>query len=242
MIDRLARPTPGFAALLVVMWLSATLLFFVFSAADIAVSTFFFETSPCDPGANPPCGRFWPLYVEVLVELRGFFHVLPMIAVTAIAIWIARDLYSGHRLDDASLRLKAALVGAFALGPGLMVNVVLKDHWGRPRPRTVDLFGGKLPFEPAGSFGGQCHDNCSFVSGEAAGVFILPLIALLAPPRWRGRLFAALAVVALAASLLRVAFGAHFLSDAVLGGLSTIVVFAAVAAGLERLAAARRAQ
>ena len=27
--------------------------------------------------------------------------------------------------------------GPAALGPGLVVNVLFKDHWGRPRPREV---------------------------------------------------------------------------------------------------------
>jgi hypothetical protein len=28
------------------------------------------------------------------------------------------------------------------LGPGLLVNLVFKDHWGRPRPRQVVALGG----------------------------------------------------------------------------------------------------
>jgi len=40
-------------------------------------------------------------------------------------------------------------------------------------------------------------------------------------------------VVAVAMAGLRVAFGAHYLSDAVLGFLSTIIVFAVLAAGAE---------
>jgi lipid A 4'-phosphatase len=35
----------------------------------------------------------------------------------------------------------------FLLGPGLIVNVILKDHWGRPRPRQVDLFGGTMQYQ-----------------------------------------------------------------------------------------------
>jgi membrane-associated phospholipid phosphatase len=123
-----------------------------------------------------------------------------------------------------------------------VVNVLLKDHWGRPRPRATDLFGGVSPFVPAGEISHYCASNCSFVSGEAAGVFMLPLLALLALPSFRKPLFWLLTAFAALAALLRVAFGAHWLSDAMLGGLSTWVVFAVLAAWIERLAVAGSAQ
>ena len=34
------------------------------------------------------------------------------------------------------------LVLVAALGPGLLINVVFKDHYGRPRPREVQELGG----------------------------------------------------------------------------------------------------
>ena len=33
------------------------------------------------------------------------------------------------------------------IGPGLLVNAVFKDHWGRPRPRQIQEFGGKWEFK-----------------------------------------------------------------------------------------------
>lgn len=34
-----------------------------------------------------------------------------------------------------------------AIGPGLIINTILKDNWGRPRPRNITEFGGKYDFE-----------------------------------------------------------------------------------------------
>ncbi len=34
------------------------------------------------------------------------------------------------------------------LGPGLLVNAVFKEYWGRPRPREVVQFGGQRAFVP----------------------------------------------------------------------------------------------
>lgn len=37
-----------------------------------------------------------------------------------------------------------------ALGPGLLVNVILKNHLGRPRPQELIEFGGKQQFTQTG--------------------------------------------------------------------------------------------
>ncbi|MFH1679768.1 MAG: phosphatase PAP2 family protein [Candidatus Eisenbacteria bacterium] len=64
------------------------------------------------------------------------------------------------------------LVLALLVGPGLLVNVVLRDHWGRPRPRDLALVGGEeahwevLERRP----GGEGH---SFPSGHASSAFYL---------------------------------------------------------------------
>ena len=42
------------------------------------------------------------------------------------------------------------LIATMALGPGLMANVLLKDHWGRSRPIDVKQFGGNERLSPGG--------------------------------------------------------------------------------------------
>ena len=67
-----------------------------------------------------------------------------------------------------------------ALGPGLLVNGLLKEHWSRPRPGEVVEFGGSLaptPWDPRG----RCEQNCSFVSGETSGAAWTVAPALLLP-------------------------------------------------------------
>jgi len=60
------------------------------------------------------------------------------------------------------------LMLTLALGPGLLVNSVLKEHSGRARPvQTVD-FGGTQQFSAAWVWADQCRTNCAFVSGHAA--------------------------------------------------------------------------
>ena len=77
------------------------------------------------------------------------------------------------------------LVVTLALGPGVITNLVLKDHWHRPRPIDVTEFGGSFRFTPWWDPRGPCADNCSFVSGEPSGAFWTLSAAALAPLQYR---------------------------------------------------------
>jgi lipid A 4'-phosphatase len=109
------------------------------------------------------------------------------------------------------------------MGPGLVTNVVLKDHWGRARPKQVIEFGGAKAFTPPLIPTHQCANNCSFVSGEAASIFMPFYAAGLLMPQWGAVVLAAGTLCGLAAGFVRISQGAHFLSD---------VIFAAVFMGL----------
>jgi len=119
------------------------------------------------------------------------------------------------------------MVLSLALGPGLLVNVGLKDHWHRPRPVQVTAFGGPDAFRPFDTRDGQCRRNCSFVSGEGSSSFWTVAPALLAPPPWRTLALGAALLFAAATGLLRMAFGGHFLSDTLFAALLTWFVIAA---------------
>lgn len=242
MAGKFPHATPRLAAILALVWLALCVAFYWAPQIDIAFSEMFFRARACLTGEAAPCGTFPAASDAVLAGVRSIFHGLPAIAIGVVALHMAILAVAGRRFGDTTQRLRLALVATFALGPGLVVNVLLKNHWGRPRPVATDLFGGVSPFVPAGEISHYCASNCSFVSGEVAGVFMLPLLALLAPPSSRKPLFLLLAAMASLAALLRVAFGAHWLSDAVLGGLSTWVVFAVLMAWIERLAVAGSAQ
>ncbi len=116
------------------------------------------------------------------------------------------------------------LIATIAIGPGLIVNLGLKDHWHRPRPSQTQEFNGPSPFRPWYEDDGACKKNCSFVSGEAATGFWMVAPASVLPPPWRGPAIVAAFAFGVGASLLRMAFGGHYLSDVLLGGLVTLIV------------------
>ena len=107
------------------------------------------------------------------------------------------------------------------LGPGLLVNAIGKDHWGRPRPKQLQEFGGADTYITAGAIGPVAKDHKSFPSGHASmGFFLLAGYFV-----WRGRR-PLLARVSLAAGLVmggaigwaRIVQGGHFLSDVIWAG------------------------
>jgi membrane-associated phospholipid phosphatase len=165
---------------------------------------------------------------QALRFARDFFRVTPFVVLTLYAaLWLAKR--RGTKLRWApSGRAVIFLIATIAIGPGLIVNLGLKDHWRRPRPYQTQDFNGASPFRPWYEMDGACKRNCSFVSGEAATGFWMVAPASVLPPLWRAPAIAAAFAFGAGASLLRLAFGGHYLSDVLLGGLITLIVVEAL--------------
>jgi len=183
-------------------------LFLLFPDIDLAASRLFY-----DPRAG--FGLAWGPAVALERSIPWITGLI--IALVAVGtLWL---LSTGRPLWRLERRVLAFIALATALGPGLLVNVVLKDHWGRARPGQIEAFGGTRQFTPAPLPSDQCARNCAFVSGHAALGFSLVGFAFLVPRR-RPRAFAigvALGFGALV-GLGRIAAGGHFLSDVVYAG------------------------
>ena len=127
-------------------------------------------------------------------------------------------------LHGPTKRMMLFLVFSFVLGPGLLVNGVVKDISHRPRPVQTAQFGGHELFRPWYRFDGTCKTNCSFISGETASAFWLLAPASLAPPPMRPALMAAAIGIGIATGLLRLAFGGHYLSDVIMAALIMVIL------------------
>jgi lipid A 4'-phosphatase len=102
-----------------------------------------------------------------------------------------------------------------ALSSGLIVELGLKDHVGRPRPVQTDVFGGDMPFYPAFTMGPTPEKHRSFISGHAATGFSLMIVGLFASPTWRRRWFVIGLSAGAVVGLGRIMQGGHYLSDVV---------------------------
>ena len=215
---------------------AAIALFHQFAYLDIAVSRLFFDPLGCADAGGLPCTYFPAYESKALEKLRFGLQYLHLSAAVILAVWVVRRYAGGARLATPGFAPALAALTTYAVCLGLLINLVLKEHCGRPRPFQTDLFGGQWPFVPAGEISSYCQTNCSFASGEAAGGFWLVCLAMLLPLRWRmaGMLLAL--VTAVLTSTLRIAFGMHFLSDVLVSWLLTGFIFLASGIALAQIA------
>jgi len=193
----------------------AVLLTVVFSVTslDIAAARLFYSPQPLD---------HWPLASKapwsVLYQMASWITgALLLSGLAALGVGLLRRNASARRYG-------VFILLAVALGPGLIVNAICKDHWDRPRPRDIVQFGGAahyvaapLPGEGGASF--PCG-HCSVAFLCAAGWWI-----------WRQRR-PYLAAASLATGLIggaamgicRMSAGAHFLSDVLWSALIVLGV------------------
>jgi membrane-associated phospholipid phosphatase len=160
-----------------------------------------------------PAGEFW----------RSVFYDAPYVVLAGLLVAYVERL-RGRTGSGPSRRAIVFLVASLALGPGLLVNGLLKEHSQRPRPEQTQEFGGPWRFRPYETFDGECRKNCSFVSGEVATSAWTLAPALLAPPTFRAAAAAAALLFTVATAVLRMAFGGHYLSDVVFAALFTWLV------------------
>lgn len=202
----------------------------VFSLAFFLIPLIDISTAEWALGVGQAIGPEW---LENLRDAGWFLVLGGFVASLAMIILAHRSGTPGVSPHRKALFILAVL----AVGPGLLANVVLKDQWGRARPRDVVELGGHMVFTPAWVISDQCARNCSFVSGEGAFTFALLAPALLVRRRRRSWAILATVSLGLAVSMTRMAQGAHFLSDSVIGAL--IVALTAVI--LHRLIVGRNA-
>jgi len=205
-------------ALLVYIALAALALvvFAIWPGLDLAGARYFYHDG----------GFFGRNGVQRFV--RDFFRVTPFIVLAAYsALWLAKRLGAQLRWAPSG-RGMIFLIATMIIGPGLIVNLGFKDHWHRPRPIQTEDFNGPNPFVPWYDDNGGCKKNCSFVSGEASTGFWMVAPASVLPPPWRSSAIVAAFVFGFVASLLRLAFGGHYLSDVLLGGLVSLIVIEVV--------------
>jgi lipid A 4'-phosphatase len=160
------------------------------------------------------------LVVSWLVSITSWLAVAGALVLLAATLVVGRPLLWG--LDAARLLL---VVLTFVVAPGLIVNSLLKQHWGRARPVEIEQFGGDAQFSRAGVPAAQCRRNCAFPSGDAAAAFALTAVGVAASST--PAVAAALAAGILVGTV-RVLNGAHFASDVVFSALFSLLTIAAL--------------
>jgi membrane-associated PAP2 superfamily phosphatase len=186
----------------VIVLLLLTVIFF-FTDLDFLISDAFYDPAAGFAWQGTTVGRVLHEACPVVVALFALYCLIVLLG----SPWLAR--LRGHRPAAAFLLI------ALALGPGLIVNVIFKGQFGRPRPFQTDRYDGEYAYQrvlvPSFIDGAE-----SFPSGDVA---VAAFVALPAFVLWRRRrrlawrfLAAGLASWAVV-SFSRIAMGAHWGSD-----------------------------
>jgi membrane-associated PAP2 superfamily phosphatase len=194
------------------------LIFGLYPDLDLRLSRPFFER--VDAAHNAFALRINP--TVMFLREAGMWVVTALVAPAVLALVLKLVMPRWRMLIPG--RAALFLITTLALAPGIVTNLVLKDHWGRPRPIDVTPLGGSDRFVAWWDPRGQCPDNCSFVSGDVSAAFWTLAPAALAPPAWRPLAYAAALAFGAGMGFLRMAAGGHFFTDTVFAGVFTFLI------------------
>jgi lipid A 4'-phosphatase len=203
---RVSRPWPWVALVLTVLLL--------FPDVDLAVSSAFYAGAEGFPWRRTAIGEFVRQLVPDLII--GSLVIVTM-------LWLVGRIRRRLVLGLTG-RHVGYLIATLVIGPGLIVESLLKPNWGRARPSQLAIFGGTAEYSPPLVLADACARNCSFVSGHAAVAFWVTAYGFIAPPPWRMPLLAAGTALGLAVGMMRVMQGAHFISDVAYAGAIVVGV------------------
>ena len=196
----------------------AHLLFAIWPLLDVWVSGLFVQSD----------GKFWLSESGFAEDIRMPIWLASVALAAMSCLMLGVSLLRGAKAQT-SWRLWAFVTALYVVGPGLLVNALLKQTWGRARPVTIEAFGGDKLFTPPFEIAGQCISNCSFVSGEAASAAVMVIVLAICFGRnvarqQRAPVIIMLGGIFMLASGMRVASGRHFLSDVVFAGLFMLIL------------------
>lgn len=215
-IGPIIRRRPFWAGLGLLAFVS--LIFMLAPTLDMAVSRLFYMPAAGFAEARSPALEAW----------REIGRLAEWTFAIAVTVPLLFKLLLPRRRLLVRPRTTLFVLTTYAIGLGLIVNGILKAHWGRARPRTLLDFGGNLTFSPAWWISDQCQRNCSFVSGEAASAFCVVALVFLARKQQRPAIAVFTLSFAAIVSFTRIAVGAHFLSDVLIAWLLMLCVMVAL--------------
>ena len=201
------RAFKDFSIILLLMGI-VTLVFRLIDA-DIALQRYFY--SP-EKGWLLQYRPFWDFMYRFGI-FPGYFLAFAGLIMITLSYWNVK--YIQYR--NASM----VLIFTMIIGPGVLVNLVLKDHTGRPRPREITEFGGAEKFVCVCEKGAT-NEGKSFPCGHCSMGFYLAIPFLFLRKRKKILAYTVLAVgvgYGIIIGIARMMAGGHFASDVLWAGL-----------------------
>ena len=185
-----------------------SIVFILFPQLDITTSSYFFNEQ-----TNSFLSKQIP-YIKIIND------TVPIIVTMIASLSILGSIYAYITKRKDFLFLTVLCIVSLVIGPGLLVNEVFKNNWGRARPSQITQFSGAKDFTPAWQPSNQCDRNCSFVSGDASvGFWFFTPALLIRRKRYKALALTGAASLGIGIGVTRIVVGAHFLSDVILSGI-----------------------
>jgi lipid A 4'-phosphatase len=163
---------------------------------------------------HPGLPHAWPLEFNGFFRFLYTFGTLPAL-ITALA-GLGFLVVARYRPSLTPWRRHAVFIFlTLVIGPGFLVNTVFKDHWGRPRPKMVSEFGGRMEYQCFHEKGMSGRGK-SFPCGHSSMGYYFIVLYFLARRRKkliRFSLLAGIMIYGTVIGIARMAAGAHFASD-----------------------------
>lgn len=179
---------------------------------DLAFSDYFYQKYSGFADKNKDLSLLFRLG-EVPAQITG------LIALIVLTISYIKKSFLRYRIPALFLTL------VFLIGPGLIVNFTLKDHWGRARPRQIERYGGDASFTPfyQPNFGTHIPPQKSFPSGHVSMGFYFFALARMGKRIDSNILhyggYAIAWILGLSLCYARMAQGGHFFSDTLMSAI-----------------------
>ncbi len=197
------------------IWLVLTIfttLVFWFSDLDLVAAARFYHPDNV--------GDVWPEQHWWLWQLL-YDYAFPFTVGLGGAALLVFLLSHVHDHSRRFRRQALYILLVIAIGPGLVVNLVFKDHWGRPRPVHVERFGGPYQYVPPLKMADTADK--SFVCGHCSVSYAFFALYFLSQNH---KLIYFLLTLGLAGTMgfTRMTSGGHFLSDILWSGYLVFMV------------------
>lgn len=203
-----------------VLWsglVAVSLVFGLMPELDLQVSACFWRSD----GGFIHAQDAWVLVLYDWTQRVGRGLLLVLLGLAVAAPWLAQQIHRrglspalGRWLGGVRRPALLALLAA-VLANGIIIDGVLKNTMGRPRPVQIEAFGGTAVFHGLFRPGDDTGSHRSFTTGHGAAAFSLMCLGLGCQRRWRRRWFGVGIALGSVVGLARILQGGHFLSDVI---------------------------
>ena len=189
-----------FLALFIVLGILA----YKFSYIDILITNLFYNEN----------GFYLANNIFGLIIYEGAYY-LTIAVIVLLFIMLFLNIFKNIKPFGMPRKAIIFFIVIVIMAPGIVVNSILKDHVGRPRPAHITEYGGTVVFQPPFVISDQCDKNCSFVSGHASFAFTFMAIGLLFRKRLRHIICTSGFIFGAVVGFVRIFQGRHFFTDVV---------------------------